>query len=271
MVQKKPPQVTHDQRTGSREAASRSGALVPRSAARHGFTRIVSEAPFTMCARYTLRTRRVQLEALFGHLDADLQPRFNIAPSQPVLAYRPDAEGKPHGAMLRWGLIPSWAQDEKISHKLINARSETIAEKPSFRSAVKHRRRCLLPADGFYEWRTIGKKKQPLHITRPDGEPFAFAGLWETWDGPAGEVESCTILTTAANPFMAGLHDRMPVIFTGADEFERWLNDEVIDDLLRPLPDGMLAMREVNDIVNNPRHEDPRCVEPPAGERTLFD
>ena len=224
-----------------------------------------------MCARYTLRTRRVQLETLFGILDADIRPRYNIAPTQQVLAYRAGDDGTPHGAMLRWGLIPSWAQDEKIGQKLINARSETIAEKPSFRAAVKHRRRCLLPADGFYEWKTVGKKKQPLHFTRPHGEPFAFAGLWETWDGPTGEVESCTILTTAANGFMAELHDRMPVIFTETAEFERWLTDADVDDLMRPLPEGMLTKREVNDIVNNPRHEDPRCVEPLSGEPSLFD
>ena len=162
---------------------------------------------------------------------------------------------------LRWGLIPSWANDTKIGYKLINARSETIAEKPSFRSAFKHKRRCLIVADGFFEWRAIGKKKQPYLFRQPSGKPFAFAGLWEHWKDDGDAIESCTVLTTGANPRIAEMHDRMPVIFTQAAEFEQWLSADDVSPMLRPLPEDGLTFGPVNDVVNNARNDVPECIQ----------
>jgi putative SOS response-associated peptidase YedK len=166
---------------------------------------------------------------------------------------------------LRWGLIPSWADDPTIGNRLINARSETVASKPSFRAAFKNRR-CLIPADGFYEWKKEGKTKQPLHIQRKHGLPFAFAGLWEEWERENEIIQSCTIITTEANELMAEFHDRMPVILD-AKHYELWLDPEVhdpnlLEPLLRPYPSEELVVHAVGSLVNNPRNEDPRCVEP---------
>ncbi|MFO0898004.1 MAG: SOS response-associated peptidase [Pirellulales bacterium] len=161
-----------------------------------------------MCGRFTLR--QVPHEWVKQLALPIFSPRYNIAPTQQVLAIR-QREGIREAVELRWGLIPSWADDPKIGNRLINARAETVATKPAFRQAYK-RRRCLILADGFYEWQKQGKTKQPYFIHRPDDQPFAFAGLWEWWKGNVLEIASCTIITTEANELMRPLHDRMPVI-----------------------------------------------------------
>ena len=158
---------------------------------------------------------------------------------------------------MRWGLIPPWAQDPNDGPLLINARAETAAVKPAFRSALRNAR-CLIPADGFYEWKKIGTKKQPYHIRRADGQLFAFAGLWGKWR----ELESCTILTTDANELVRSLHNRMPVILPSND-YDKWLDLEMQDpqDLLTQFPDSEMLAVPVNPIVNNAKHEGPECVE----------
>jgi len=219
-----------------------------------------------MCGRYTLTVDASVLAALF-ELEPlfEIEPRYNIAPSQPVPMVRSGGGEKREWAWARWGLIPSWAKDAKIGNTLINARSETAADKPSFRSAYKHRR-CLLPADGFFEWVKTPSGKQPQHIRFADRRAFAFGGLWERWTPPDGDpIESCTILTTRANELIAPLHDRMPVILP-RERFGEWispgpLTPAAADAILRPHPaDGMEAVT-VSTIVNSPRNDDPRCVE----------
>ena len=201
----------------------------------------------------------------------NLRPRYNVAPSQDVAVARANDDGRTL-AMLRWGLIPAWAKDQAIGHKLINARSETAAEKPSFRSAFRARR-CLIPADGFYEWRREGKTRQPWLFGLRDGVPFAFAGLWERWTVPQGAaltgslaerspgdaVETCTILTTAANETVAPVHGRMPVILP-PDAYGPWLAGE--DVPLAPYPTDDMTAHPVSTLVNRPANDDPRCVEP---------
>src|SRR6476660_9226860 len=193
-----------------------------------------------MCGRFTLRASpRVVEEAigLFSVLD-DFKPRFNIAPTQSILVlHHREGEEKPKYARMRWGLVPSWAEDVSIGNKMLNARSEGIETKPSFRSAIK-RRRCLVIADGFYEWKVGETKKapkQPFHMHRPDDRPFAFAGLWERWEKGETPVESCTIITTDANTFMQPLHNRMPVIL-GAADYGKWMDPSVQESgLVLPL------------------------------------
>ena len=201
----------------------------------------------------------------------NLRPRYNVAPSQDVAAVRA-AEGGRSLAMLRWGLIPAWARDPAIGHKLINARSETAAEKPSFRSAFRHRR-CLIPADGFYEWQRRGGTRQPWLFGLRDAAPMIFAGLWERWTVPAGAaltgslaerspgdaVETCTILTTAANATVAPVHGRMPVILP-PDAWDAWLAGEQVP--LGPCPADNMTAHPVSTHVNRPANDDPRCVEP---------
>ena len=201
----------------------------------------------------------------------NLRPRYNVAPSQDVAVVLAAGEGRTL-AMLRWGLIPAWAKDQAIGHKLINARSETAAEKPSFRSAFRARR-CLIPADGFYEWRREGKTRQPWLFGLRGGAPFAFAGLWERWTvpedaaltgslaerSPGDEVETCTILTTAANETVAPVHGRMPVILPG-DTYGPWLEGK--DVALAPYPADDMTAHPVSALVNRPTNDDPRCVEP---------
>ena len=203
----------------------------------------------------------------------NLRPRYNVAPSQDVAVVRADDGGRTLG-MLRWGLIPAWAKDHAIGYKLINARSETAAEKPSFRSAFRTRR-CLIPADGFYEWRREGKSRQPWLFGLRDGAPFAFAGLWERWTVPQGAalagslserspgdaVETCTILTTVANGTVAPVHGRMPVILP-PDAYGPWLAGE--DVALAPYPADAMTAHPVSTLVNRPANDDPRCVEPIA-------
>lgn len=215
----------------------------------------------------------------------ELVPRYNIAPTQSVLCLRqtpspstgPEAQDT-EAVMLRWGLVPFWAKDLKIGAKLINARSETVASKPAFRTAFKSRR-CLVLADGFYEWKKIGKSKQPYYITRVDARPFCLAGLWESWQddelgAEAETIETCTILTTQANSIMQPLHDRMPV-FLGNEEQTFWLNNSfkdhgALEKLLVPCPDEDLQFREVSKIVNKVSNESPECIQSPEEPKTLF-
>jgi putative SOS response-associated peptidase YedK len=192
--------------------------------------------------------------------------RYNIAPTQEVASVRMEPETcQRELSLLHWGLIPSWAKDAKIASKLINARAETVAEKPSFRAAFT-KRRCLIVTDGFYEWqKLLGGKKQPHYIHRQDDKPFAFAGLWESWNGEVGIVESCTIITTSANEVMQPLHDRMPVILSESD-YDLWLDPAfkekaVLQELLKPCPADWLEAYAVSTRVNNPKHEEAACVE----------
>ena len=163
-----------------------------------------------------------------------------------------------------WGLIPSWAKDPKSGYKTINARAETVATKPAFRAAYQARR-CLMPASGFYEWKRDVDPKQPYFIHRRDGDPLAFAGLWETWKGPDEIIESCTIVTTKANPMMAELHNRMPVLLDPRD-FDWWMTGktEEVGQLLAPCPSEALEAYPISRRVNNPRHEGPEILEPAA-------
>ena len=219
-----------------------------------------------MCGRFTLTTDIDRLAEHFAFRATNLSyaPRYNIAPSQPVLTLI-DAQERRAG-LLRWGLIPAWAKDPGIGDRMINARAETVAEKASFRRALQ-KRRCLVLADGFYEWRKEGKKKTPLFITLKSREPFGFAGLWETWKSPDGEaVHSCTIITTTPNALMESIHNRMPVILPRAAE-TRWLDRAVEDPqallpLLTPYPAEAMVAYPVSQIVNSPRNDTPACIEP---------
>lgn len=229
-----------------------------------------------MCARFTVRASWEELAAFFGLGGAalNLRPRYNAAPGQPVAVVRDGGEGR-RLAMLRWGLIPSWAKDPAIGPRLINARAETVREKPSFRRAFASRR-CLVPADGFYEWQRDGARKQPWLIGRQGDGLFAFAGLWERWQvregvrlpgalaeaRPGEAVETCTILTTVANAVVAPIHHRMPVILT-PDLFGPWLGGEAAVPLA-PFPPEEMRARRVGAFVNRPQNDDPRCVAPPA-------
>jgi len=195
-----------------------------------------------------------------------LQPRYNIAPTQAVAAIREDAATLTrHLALLKWGLVPFWAKDMTIGPRMINARSETVASKPAFRAAFKHRR-CLIPADGFYEWKKEKARKQPFLITMADQSPFAFAGLWEHWQDPQGSVlESCTILTAGSNDLVSSIHDRMPVILR-PDDYGLWLDTaragpDLLQPLLKPYPSERMTMRAVNPKVNNASYDAPDCIE----------
>jgi len=189
-----------------------------------------------MCGRFTLNVTPSKLTEYFDLTgDLDFSPSWNIAPFSQINSIVADESGSKHLKSMRWGLIPSWAKDETIGNKLINARSEMISEKPSFRSAFK-RRRCLIPASGFYEWKTENGIKQPWYISLVSGEPMAFAGLWETWNSKEGEgIESCCIITTAANSFMEPIHDRMPATLN-PEQWPLWLSQqEHLPDKLLPL------------------------------------
>lgn len=248
-----------------------------------------------MCGRFALRAPVSVIAEQFSLLEVpELQPRFNIAPTQPVAVVRavPDAGGKgdspifashlprEHGArpsakigtvprqlaMLRWGLIPSWADEPAIGNRLINARAEGVAEKPAFRAAFR-RRRCLVVADGFYEWKREGKRRQPFFIRMANDRPFGFAGLWESWEGPDhSALETCTLLTTDANSVVRPVHDRMPVII-GPEDYDQWLDlaneqPQPLLPLLHPYSPERMEAYPVSTLVNSPAHEDPRCVEP---------
>jgi putative SOS response-associated peptidase YedK len=221
-----------------------------------------------MCGRF-VRTTPVPLLAelfLFPSAPDSQPPHYNIAPTQTVAAVRVPAGAKQRElALLRWGLIPSWAADLKIGNRLINARSETAATKPAFRSAFRQRR-CLILADGFYEWKTVDGKKQPYFIHMQDRMAFAFAGLWESYADADRTVESCTILTTAANELMRSIHERMPVILE-RDSYEQWLDPrilkpELVQGLLGPYRSEAMSCYPVSTLVNNPRNDSPDCMKP---------
>jgi putative SOS response-associated peptidase YedK len=220
-----------------------------------------------MCGRYSQTSPAYVLARVFCvPAGPPLSPRYNVAPTQTVPIVRQSADREL--AMVRWGLIPPWADDPSVGGRLINARAETVAEKPAFRAAFR-KRRCLVPATGFYEWQKLGKHKQPYHLRRRDGEPepFAFAGLWERWQLPGDEpIDSCTILTTTANDLMRPLHERMPVILDPRG-YDHWLDHgrhdrEALRALLVPCPSELLTALPVNSYVNNPRNEGPKCLEP---------
>jgi putative SOS response-associated peptidase YedK len=222
-----------------------------------------------MCGRFTLHASPEEVAAHFDLEEAPvLVPRYNIAPTQPVGIVRLDAQGQREWALVHWGLIPSWSKDPNIGARMINARGETVAEKPSFRAAMK-RRRCLVPADGFYEWKQTGREKQPHYIRLRAGGLFAFAGLWEMWSSPDGsELDSCTIITTTPNDLMSDLHNRMPVILQ-PDDFAQWLGSgkdadgrevDQLQHLLRPLDEGLLEAVPVSKYVNSPSHEGADCI-----------
>jgi putative SOS response-associated peptidase YedK len=221
-----------------------------------------------MCGRYNLRANLADVAGAFDLQHTfDFEPRYNIAPTQSVPAIRRTAGGR-EPVLLRWGLIPSWAKDASIGNSLINARAETVAEKPAFRSAFK-RRRCLIPATGFYEWQaTGGKHKQPFHIRLKGEGVFAFAGLWERWDPPGGPpVESFAIITTEPNELCAGIHNRMPVILHPED-YDAWTatgeprDTDELRGLLVPYPAGRMEAHPVSRFVSNARNEGPQCVTP---------
>ncbi|WNQ12421.1 SOS response-associated peptidase [Paenibacillus aurantius] len=222
-----------------------------------------------MCGRFTLIVTVEELVERFGLEEAPLSyvPRFNAAPGQMVLAIVAKG-GKRHGGMLKWGLVPSWAKDEKIGYKMINAKAETLTEKPSFRTAFE-RRRCIIPADGFYEWRRQDAGKQPMRIVRKDRELFALAGLYDTWTAPDGRrVGSCTVVTTEPNELVRDIHDRMPVILRPEGE-ELWLDRDVTDPsllqpLLVPYPAEAMSAYPVDPKVGNVKNDTADCVEPYA-------
>ena len=209
-----------------------------------------------MCGRFAFYSPSEAAVALFGASgSAEVQPRYNIAPTQYVAAIRNDDSRERELVMLRWGLVPFWAKDPSIGNRMINARAETVAEKPSYRNAYKHRR-CLVLADGFYEWHKAGDVKTPYFISLASGAPFALAGLWENWaDKESGEsLQTTTLITTAANDFMTPLHHRMPVILEAATAGE-WLagSNELLDDVAASTP--ALQAWPVDRRVNNARNE----------------
>jgi putative SOS response-associated peptidase YedK len=228
-----------------------------------------SEIIDPMCGRYRLSRRKQLVEQYFAAVSGedDWNPRYNVAPSQPVPTIRQDArEPVRRLSTMRWGLIPSWVKDPGIGYRTINARAETVATTPSFREPFKFQR-CLIPANGFYEWKREGATKQPYCFEVNNGELFAFAGLWDRWKSPQGEVvESCTILTTIPNSLLADIHDRMPVILR-PDDYELWLdsafsNTASLSEMLTPFDAGKMRRYPVVPRVNNVLNEDADCAKP---------
>ncbi len=221
-----------------------------------------------MCGRFSQATLVEELAEKFSLASApQLKPRYNIAATQPVAVIRlSPGDGWRRLDLMRWGLIPAWVKDPTKARQPINAKSETVAELPSFRVAFRQRR-CLIPADGFYEWQQQGRYKQPVYICMKDHEPFAFAGLWEHWEKPDQEpIDSCVLLTTEPNELLAQVHNRMPVILDPT-QYDLWLDPDVQQlDKLRPLlhsyPSEPMTYYSVNLRVNNPKHDDPLCLEP---------
>ncbi len=225
-----------------------------------------------MCGRFALISDTETLIDTFGVAPETLTamppslPRYNVAPTQPITAIRLNPTSKKRElTFFQWGLIPSWANDIKMGSRMINARGETVAEKPSFRTAFK-RRRCIIPADGFYEWQKLGSHKQPMYIHPTNNTLFALAGLWEMWRSPDGDsIQSCTIITTTPNELMAPIHDRMPVILEPED-FDMWLDPgdrpEQGLHLIRPFPSEKMAAYPVSAFVNKPINDTPQCIAP---------
>ena len=223
-----------------------------------------------MCGRFTLTQDQDAFDERFSFKGPDLgwMPSYNIAPTQQVVAITSDEGDQNRAELMRWGLVPFWAKDPSIGSRMINARAETLAEKPSFRNAFK-KRRCLVLADGFYEWKRDAGRKRPMRITVAREEPFAFAGLWESWGQDEGNaLLTCTIITTSANGFMEPIHDRMPVILP-RDAEEAWLDPETEDvgalsELLLPYPSDQMHAHEVSTLVNSPHNNSPECIAPVA-------
>jgi len=216
-----------------------------------------------MCGRFNLIATKPQIMEHFGlQRLPDYQPDYNIPPGQKIIAIVRLDDGSNKAVNLHWGLIPSWSKDRKISSHLINARAETLTEKPSFRNAYQHRR-CLIPATGFFEWQTTEAGKQPYHIHQPEFALFAFAGLWEHWEHQQETVYSCTIITTEANDKIATIHDRMPVIIT-PDFYACWLNKQntavEITDFLAADAYSTMQLTPISTRVNNPMHNDEVCL-----------
>lgn len=222
-----------------------------------------------MCGRFTLTAEvsELQQEFSFANFAHEISPRYNIAPSQPVAVIANEAEYKLD--FFVWGLIPRWAKDPQIGNRLINARAETIAQKPAFRGPLRYHR-CLILADGFYEWKKDNGSKTPILIRLKSKKPFAFAGLWDTWQSPDGsEVRSCTIITTPPNPLLSPIHDRMPAILAPTD-YLTWINPAPVSpneliNLLRPYQAEEMIAYPVSRHVNDPQFDDPECVLPLAG------
>jgi putative SOS response-associated peptidase YedK len=221
-----------------------------------------------MCGRFVRKATAEEICDEFeldpGDLGMELAPRYNIAPGQQAAAVLFDGRRKLAG--LQWGLIPFWAKDPKIGYRMINARAETLASKPSFRNSLK-KKRCLIVADGFYEWQKQGNRKTPMYLRLKSGKPFGFAGLFDDWKSPEGkDVRTCAIITTSANQLVKPIHDRMPVILP-KDAYAAWLGQEGGDlgealGLLRPFPEKEMDAYQVSPIVNRPEHDAPDCIQP---------
>jgi putative SOS response-associated peptidase YedK len=221
-----------------------------------------------MCGRYSLTANLEQLQGRFSFTGEDLElgPRYNVAPTQSVLVVTNNGEAKNRAEFMHWGLVPSWAKDMSIGNRMINARGETLAEKSSFRRALQ-KRRCLVLADGFYEWQGTGKSKTPMYVALKSREPFGMAGLWEAWKMPSGDwLHSCTIITTTPNSLMEPIHNRMPVILSREIE-ATWLDPELDDstfltNLLQPYPSDEMQTYPVSRLVNSPANDTPECIAP---------
>jgi putative SOS response-associated peptidase YedK len=218
-----------------------------------------------MCGRYALTSAPEAIRALFAYSEQpNFPPRYNIAPTQPIVIVRM-IDGKRQFALVRWGLLPPWVKDPRNFSLLINARGESLKDKPAFKAAMKYRR-CLVPANGFYDWKSTGPRRQPYYVRAKSGQPLAFAGLWETWTGPNGEeLETATIVTTRANRALAGIHERMPVIVP-PEAFNLWLDCANVDAetaaaLVAPAPEDLLEAYEVSTAVNRAANDDPKLIE----------
>jgi putative SOS response-associated peptidase YedK len=230
-----------------------------------------------MCGRFQLKPEQDWMEEFGVAEPPDLAPRYNIAPTQDVVAVR-EAAGVRRADLLRWGLVPSFAEDPAVGNHLINARAETVARKPAFREPFQ-KRRCLVPADGFYEWRRVGRVRDPYLLKMRDGRTFAFASVWDRWGTGAGRIESCAILTTAANELVSPIHDRMPVMLDRSD-YALWLDPDAAEEdlhrILRPFPASEMVAYPVSPRVNSTAVDDPECerpvAEPPPApvQTTLF-
>jgi len=222
-----------------------------------------------MCGRFTVISAPEAMRELFRYPEQpNFPPRYNVAPTQPIAVVRLQ-EAKRQFVLMRWGLLPSWVKDPKAFSLLINARGESVLDKPAFSNAMK-RRRCLIPADGFYEWQATGGRKQPYYVRAKSGAPLAFAGLWETWTGPNGEeLDTAAIITTTANRALAAIHARMPVIVP-EEAFDLWLNCAEVDAetaaaLIAPAPDDLLEAYEISTAVNRVANDNPKVLERLSG------
>jgi len=225
-----------------------------------------------MCGRYQLSLPIEELEELFqSTASVHFEVRYNIAPTQkvPIIRHR---QGQRHLDTVHWGLVPEWAADKTMASRMINARSETVAEKPSFRESFRYRR-CLIPATGFYEWARENRKKTPYLVTVKSQPVYAMAGIWSHWKGPGGDYESCAVITTEAAASIRHIHERMPVILHPS-QFTNWLDSQsskqTLLNLCIPIPDEFIHVRAVSDHVNSARNDDPRCEADPVVQGVLF-